>query len=66
MNTQKLKAKVPLAVWSFFRFVLIFGLCFTILYPFIIKFLAAFMSPDDLLDSTVKLIPKNWSNYYWK
>lgn len=66
MNTQKLKSKVPLAIWSFFRFVLIFGLCFTILYPFIIKILAAFMSPDDLLDSTVKLIPKHLSGYYWE
>ena len=24
------------------------------------------MSPQDLLDNTVKLIPRNWSVYYWK
>jgi multiple sugar transport system permease protein len=24
------------------------------------------MSPQDLLDSTVKFVPKNWSLYYWK
>ena len=66
MNTQRIKSKTPLVVWSIFRFILIFGLCFTILYPFIIKILAAFMSPDDLLDSTVKLIPKALSSYYWE
>ena len=66
MNKQKVKAKIPAVIWSVFRFVLIFGLCFVILYPFIIKILAAFMSPDDLLDSTVKLIPKHISSYYWK
>lgn len=37
-----------------------------ILYPFIIKILATFMSPEDLLDSTVKFVPKNPSTYYWK
>jgi len=66
MNIQKLKSKTPSVIWSVFRFVLIFGLCFTVLYPFLIKILAAFMSPDDLLDSTVKLIPKSWSGYYWE
>lgn len=53
-------------IWSIFRFVLIFGLCFIILYPFMIKILATFMSSGDLLDSTVKFIPKEGSTYYWK
>ena len=33
-------------------------LCFTILYPFLIKITSMFMSEKDLTDSTVKLIPK--------
>jgi len=53
-------------LWGFFRFVLIFGLCYVILNPFIIKILMSFMGPKDLLDSTIKLIPKHWSLYYWK
>ena len=66
MNRQRMKTKVTRGIWSVFRFVLIFGLCFIILYPFIVKILAACMSPEDLLDSTVKFVPKNWSSYYWK
>lgn len=53
------------AIFKVVRFVVIFGLCFIILKPFIIKILAASMSPEDLLDSMVKTVPKNWSTYYW-
>lgn len=53
-------------LWSIFRFILVFGLCYIILKPFIIKILAAFMSPDDLLDAAVKIVPRNWSLHYWK
>ena len=34
--------------------------------PIIAKLLLSFMNPSDLLDNTVKLIPKNPSLYYWK
>lgn len=60
------KNKVMKVTWSVFRFILIFGLCFVILEPFIIKILATFMSSEDLLDATVKYVPKNWSLDYWK
>lgn len=53
-------------IWTVLRLVIVFGLAFIILKPFIYKGLMAFMSPDDLLDSTVKLIPKVFSLYYWK
>lgn len=66
IDTYKLKTKTIHVIWSLFRFVLIFGLCFVILYPFIVKLLATFMSPKDLLDSTIKFVPRNWSLYYWK
>lgn len=65
-NKYIVKRKTTNAIWSIFRFALIFGLCFIILYPFLVKILATFMSPQDLLDSTVKFVPKNWSLYYWK
>ena len=66
LNKYKIKTITTRGTWSFFRTVLIFGLCFIILYPFLVKILASFMSPEDLLDSTVKYIPKNPSMYYWK
>lgn len=34
------------------------AICFTILYPFITKLTSMFMSERDLMDSTVKLIPR--------
>lgn len=66
INRDRFKRKTIQGIWSFFRLVLIFGLCFIILYPFIIKILAACMSQADLLDSTVKYVPKNFSTHFWK
>lgn len=54
------------SLWSILRFFLLFGLAFLILEPFITKIIMAFMSPDDLLDPSVNLIPKNLSTYYWE
>ncbi len=48
------------------RFVIIFGLAFIILKPFAVKILMAFMSPEDLTDSSVNMIPKHFSLHYWK
>ena len=61
-----LKQRVPGLLLSLIRFVIIFGLAFIILKPFVYKILMAFMSPDDLLDSTVRLVPRHFSRYYWK
>ena len=61
-----LKQRVPGLLLSLIRFVIIFGLAFIILKPFVYKILMAFMSPDDLLDSTVRLVPQHFSLYYWK
>lgn len=63
---KKKKIKIGQVLWSFFRYLLVFGLCYIILKPFIVKILAAFMDPADLLDATVKIVPKRWSLYYWK
>lgn len=66
LRLLRLKNKMTNGLWSLFRFVLVFSLCFVILYPFLIKLLVTFMSSEDLLDATVKYIPKNWSLEWWK
>ena len=49
------------STWSFVRGIILFGLCFEILYPFLVKILQAFMTKEDLTDPTVKLYPVHWS-----
>ena len=44
--------------WMFLRYVLLIGISYIILYPFITKITGSFMSPSDFADQTVKLIPK--------
>lgn len=46
---------------KFLIFVLLIGLSYVILYPFIFKLLAAFMSKEDLYNSLVEIVPMNWS-----
>lgn len=44
--------------WKIIRAIILIGLCYVILYPFLVKVVAAFMSEKDLLDSTVKYFPR--------
>lgn len=46
---------------KFLIFVLLIGFSYVILYPFIFKLLAAFMSKDDLYNPLVDMVPMNWS-----
>ncbi len=46
-------------IWFIFRLVLLFGVSYVILYPFFSKISSSFMSPEDFVDVTVKLIPKH-------
>lgn len=61
---QRLKAKylslffLQNVVWVVFRLVLLIGLSYVILYPFFSKISGSFMSREDFVDVTVKLIPK--------
>lgn len=58
------------------RGVIIFGICFVILYPIYLKFSVSLMDEKDLYDATVKYVPKHFTleNYrkvlegldYWK
>lgn len=45
-------------VFKIFRFVLLVGISYVILFPFFAKIFGSFMSREDFLDVTVKLIPK--------
>ena len=64
---ERLKAKflsmffVKKVVWFIFRLVLLVGIAYLVLYPFISKIMGSFMSPEDFIDATVILIPKNWT-----
>ena len=44
---------------TIFRFVMMLGVSFVILFPFISKIAGSFMSRDDVIDPTVSLIAKN-------
>ena len=59
--TRKLKASHTwiTAVVNFFRFVLMLGVSYVILFPFFSKIAGSFMSATDVVDATVSLIPKN-------
>lgn len=48
-------------LWKIVRFVVLVGLCFTILYPFLLKIIDSFKSFEDYLDPTVKYIPKHFT-----
>lgn len=53
-------------IYVIFRTVLLVGISYIILYPFLTKILASFMSSSDFVDTTVKLIPKNPTLDQWK
>ena len=48
-------------VWFVFRLVLLVGISYVVLFPFFTKVAGSFMAPEDFVDVTVRLIPKNWT-----
>ncbi len=46
-------------VVNIFRFILMLGVSYVILFPFASKIMGSFMSIDDVVDATVSLIPRN-------
>lgn len=50
--------------WYIIRLILIIGISFMILYPFIVKGIISFMSTNDLTDNTVMYIPREGSTYF--
>ena len=53
-------------VYKIFRFVLLIGISYIIIYPFLTKILNSFMTTQDLVDATVKLIPRHPTLNQWK
>ena len=47
------------AIVNVFRFILMLGVSYVILYPFIARIAGSFMTYEDVIDSTVAIIPKN-------
>lgn len=47
------------AVWPVFRFLILFGLCFIILYPLIFMFSTAFRPNEQMSDPSIIWIPKS-------
>jgi len=64
---QRIKAKylslffVKKVVWYLFRLVLLIGISYVVLFPFITKIAGSFMAPQDFVDVTVLIIPKNFT-----
>lgn len=61
VRKKKLKAKVGGIAIKFFRAILILGICYYILYPLIAKAFSSFMAEIDIYDTTVGMIPRNWT-----
>jgi multiple sugar transport system permease protein len=57
-NSHLIKNKTKSLLISFVRSLLIFGICYVIMYPLIVKFSVAIMSVKDLSDLSVKWISK--------
>ncbi len=52
--------------WSFIRAVIILGLCFIILRPFMTKLGISFMAERDLYDSSIRYVPKTFTTQNYK
>lgn len=55
------KNQVRKGFFRLFHFVLVFGICFVILYPLLFKICTAFKGPNDLLDKTVIYLPREFT-----
>lgn len=65
-NKKKLATKMKRIGWSIVRAVIIVGICYIILYPFLTKVINGFKSYSDLIDPTVVYFPRNLTWDYYK
>ena len=62
---QRLKAKFITGnffgkvIWFLFRFIILLGVSFVIIYPFIAKIAGSIMNKEDFIDVTVRLVSKS-------
>ena len=61
--TKKLKESYTWikVVINILRFILMLGVSYVIIYPFITKIAGSFMTKEDIVDATVSLIPKHFT-----
>lgn len=55
------RKKIVDSVWPVFRFLILFGLCFVILYPLLFMVSCAFRERSDMNDPTVMWIPRHFT-----
>ena len=55
------RKKITDSVWPVFRFLILFGLCFVILYPLLFMISCAFRDRSDMNDPTVMWIPRHFT-----
>lgn len=60
-KTDFLKNKTPEIITKILILLLLIGLSYIVLYPFLFKILSAFMSQEDLYDPMVEMLPKQWT-----
>ena len=48
-------------IFSIFRLVLMIGIAYIVLFPFLTKIAGSLMAPEDFVDVTVRLIPRNFT-----
>lgn len=64
---ERVKAKyfnmffVKKLVWVIFRLVLLIGISYVIIYPYFSKVTSSLMAAEDFVDTTVVMIPRNWT-----
>lgn len=64
---ERLKAKfislyfLKNIVWFIFRLIILIGICYIILFPFFSQIADSFKAGGDFVDSTVRLIPRNFT-----
>lgn len=69
---DRLKAKflsgffLKKVIWWIVRYVLLVGIAYIVLFPFVSKISASFMDKQDFIDAQVRLIPKNFTVKMYK
>ena len=64
---QRLKSKLTSffflkkIIWYIFRLILMIGIAYIVLFPFFSWITRSFMAPEDFIDATVQMVPKNIS-----
>lgn len=61
MQSELVRRRLPIFLWSAFRLILLIGVSYVILYPILAKLALAFMDRVDLNDVTVKWLPRHFT-----